>query len=128
MAVAPDRLALFEEMREDELDSAALYRALADASQGRRRDVLNRLVADVDLINSGPPADLAPEFDGPPVLLDEPAADGEPQADHDVHGLTRGPERRHAHRETHQHDRPDDRGTALYRRRRPACRRPAAAL
>jgi VIT1/CCC1 family predicted Fe2+/Mn2+ transporter len=43
MAVAPDRLALFEEMREDELDSAALYRALADASQGRRRDVLNRL-------------------------------------------------------------------------------------
>jgi VIT1/CCC1 family predicted Fe2+/Mn2+ transporter len=30
-------------MREDELDAAALYRALADASQGRRRDVLNRL-------------------------------------------------------------------------------------
>ena len=27
-------------MREDELDSAALYRALADASEGRRRDVL----------------------------------------------------------------------------------------
>jgi VIT1/CCC1 family predicted Fe2+/Mn2+ transporter len=30
-------------MREDELDSAALYRALADASDGRRREVLNRL-------------------------------------------------------------------------------------
>ena len=43
MAIESDRLALFEEMREDELDSAALYRALADASQGRRRDVLNRL-------------------------------------------------------------------------------------
>jgi VIT1/CCC1 family predicted Fe2+/Mn2+ transporter len=43
MAVEPDRLALFEEMREDELDSAALYRALADASEGRRREVLNRL-------------------------------------------------------------------------------------
>jgi vacuolar iron transporter family protein len=43
MAIEPDRLALFEEMREDELDSAALYRALADASDGRRRDVLNRL-------------------------------------------------------------------------------------
>ena len=43
MAAGPDRLALFEEMREDELDAAALYRALADASQGRRRDVLNRL-------------------------------------------------------------------------------------
>src|SRR5205085_11413708 len=42
-AVEPDRLALFEERREDELDAAALYRALADASQGRRRDVLNRL-------------------------------------------------------------------------------------
>src|SRR5439155_21790117 len=43
MAIEPDRLALFEEMREDELDAAALYRALADASKGRRRDVLNRL-------------------------------------------------------------------------------------
>ncbi|HEV7685000.1 MAG TPA: hypothetical protein VGQ80_00430, partial [Acidimicrobiia bacterium] len=43
MAIEPDRLALFEEMREDELDAAALYRALADASEGRRRDVLNRL-------------------------------------------------------------------------------------
>lgn len=43
MTIEPDRLALFEEMREDELDSAALYRALADASEGRRRDVLNRL-------------------------------------------------------------------------------------
>jgi VIT1/CCC1 family predicted Fe2+/Mn2+ transporter len=43
MAIEPDRLALFEEMREDELDSAALYRALADASEGRRREVLNRL-------------------------------------------------------------------------------------
>jgi vacuolar iron transporter family protein len=30
-------------MRGDELDSAALYRALAHASDGRRRDVLNRL-------------------------------------------------------------------------------------
>ncbi|HYT38119.1 MAG TPA: VIT1/CCC1 transporter family protein, partial [Acidimicrobiia bacterium] len=43
MAIEPDRLALFEEMREDELDAAALYRALADASEGRRRDVLSRL-------------------------------------------------------------------------------------
>ena len=43
MAIEPDRLALFEEMREDELDSAALYRALADASEGRRREVLSRL-------------------------------------------------------------------------------------
>ena len=43
MTVEPDRLALFEEMREDELDSAVLYRALAKASEGRRRDVLNRL-------------------------------------------------------------------------------------
>ncbi len=39
----PARLALFEEMREDELDSAALYRALAHASDGRRREVLTRL-------------------------------------------------------------------------------------
>ena len=45
MAVDQDRLALFEEMREDELDSAALYRALAAASEGRRRDVLARLAA-----------------------------------------------------------------------------------
>jgi VIT1/CCC1 family predicted Fe2+/Mn2+ transporter len=43
MATGPDRLALFEEMREDELDAAALYRALADASEGRRREVLSRL-------------------------------------------------------------------------------------
>ena len=43
MATDPERLALFEEMREDELDSAALYRALADTARGRRRDVLNRL-------------------------------------------------------------------------------------
>jgi vacuolar iron transporter family protein len=43
MTMEPQRLALFEEMREDELDSAALYRALAEASEGRRRDVLNRL-------------------------------------------------------------------------------------
>src|SRR5438093_5126385 len=43
MAIEPDRLALFEEMRADELDAAALYRALADASEGRRRDVLSRL-------------------------------------------------------------------------------------
>jgi VIT1/CCC1 family predicted Fe2+/Mn2+ transporter len=43
MAISEDRLALFEEMREDELDSAALYRALAAASDGRRRDVLSRL-------------------------------------------------------------------------------------
>ena len=32
-------------MRADELDSAALYRALAEASHGRRRDVLTRLAA-----------------------------------------------------------------------------------
>jgi VIT1/CCC1 family predicted Fe2+/Mn2+ transporter len=43
MTMEPERLALFEEMREDELDSAALYRALADASEGRRREVLTRL-------------------------------------------------------------------------------------
>ena len=43
MTREPERLALFEEMRGDELDSAALYRALADASEGRRREVLNRL-------------------------------------------------------------------------------------
>src|SRR5437763_15167582 len=43
MSVEPERLALFEEMREDELDAAAVYRALADASHGRRRDVLDRL-------------------------------------------------------------------------------------
>lgn len=43
MTVEPDRLALFEEMREEELDSAALYRALAEASEGRRREVLSRL-------------------------------------------------------------------------------------
>jgi VIT1/CCC1 family predicted Fe2+/Mn2+ transporter len=43
MPIDQERLALFEEMRADELDSAALYRALADASDGRRRDVLNRL-------------------------------------------------------------------------------------
>jgi len=43
MTIDQARLALFQEMREDELDSAALYRALADASVGRRRDVLNRL-------------------------------------------------------------------------------------
>ena len=43
VAISSDRLALFEEMRADELDAAALYRALAAASQGRRRDVLNRL-------------------------------------------------------------------------------------
>jgi VIT1/CCC1 family predicted Fe2+/Mn2+ transporter len=39
----PARLALFEQMRADELDAAALYRALADASKGRRQDVLSRL-------------------------------------------------------------------------------------
>jgi vacuolar iron transporter family protein len=43
VTVEPDRLALFEEMRKDELDSAALYRVLAEGSEGRRRDVLNRL-------------------------------------------------------------------------------------
>ena len=43
MAVEPERLALFEQMREDELDAAALYRSLADASDGRRRQVLSRL-------------------------------------------------------------------------------------
>jgi VIT1/CCC1 family predicted Fe2+/Mn2+ transporter len=43
MTMEPERLALFQEMRGDELDSAALYRVLADASDGRRRDVLNRL-------------------------------------------------------------------------------------
>jgi VIT1/CCC1 family predicted Fe2+/Mn2+ transporter len=45
MAIEQDRLTLFEEMREDELDSAALYRALAAASEGRRREVLTRLAA-----------------------------------------------------------------------------------
>jgi VIT1/CCC1 family predicted Fe2+/Mn2+ transporter len=43
MTIDEGRLELFEEMREDELDAAALYRALAAASDGRRRDVLNRL-------------------------------------------------------------------------------------
>ncbi len=43
MTIDQARLALFEEMREDELDSAALYRVMAEASVGRRRDVLNRL-------------------------------------------------------------------------------------
>ncbi|MEW6474531.1 MAG: VIT1/CCC1 family protein [Actinomycetota bacterium] len=43
MAIEPERLTLFEEMRADELDAAALYRALAEASEGRRRAVLNRL-------------------------------------------------------------------------------------
>src|SRR5581483_4789236 len=43
MTIDQERLALFEEMREDELDAAALYRALAEASKGRRQDVLNRL-------------------------------------------------------------------------------------
>lgn len=45
MAISEDRLALFAEMREDELDSAALYRALAATARGRRRDVLGRLAA-----------------------------------------------------------------------------------
>ena len=52
MAISPDRLALFEEMREDELDAAALYRALAKASKGRRRDVLNRL-AEAEVRHAG---------------------------------------------------------------------------
>ena len=43
MTMEPDRLALFEEMRAEELDAAALYRVLAEASGGRRREVLNRL-------------------------------------------------------------------------------------
>jgi len=43
VSIDPARLALFEEMREDELDSAALYRALAAVSDGRRREVLTRL-------------------------------------------------------------------------------------
>jgi VIT1/CCC1 family predicted Fe2+/Mn2+ transporter len=43
MTIDEGRLARFEEMRADELDAAALYRALAGASKGRRRDVLNRL-------------------------------------------------------------------------------------
>ena len=43
MAIDQRRLDLFEEMRADELDSAALYRALAEASKGRRRAVLSRL-------------------------------------------------------------------------------------
>lgn len=49
MAIEPERpvererLALFEEMRNDELDSAALYRALAAASDPRRAAVLSRL-------------------------------------------------------------------------------------
>ena len=36
---------MFEEMWADELESAALYRALAGASEGRRREVLSRLAA-----------------------------------------------------------------------------------
>jgi VIT1/CCC1 family predicted Fe2+/Mn2+ transporter len=52
VTINPERLALFEEMREDELDSAALYRALADASDGRRRDVLNRL-AEAEELHAG---------------------------------------------------------------------------
>lgn len=43
MTISADRLALYEEMRGDELDSAALYRALAATCEGRRRDVLQRL-------------------------------------------------------------------------------------
>src|SRR5262245_62073526 len=43
MAIQEDRLALFEEMRSEELDAAALYRSLAEASEGRRREVLSRL-------------------------------------------------------------------------------------
>ena len=38
-----DRLRLYREMWEDELEAAALYRALAAASGGRRAQVLNRL-------------------------------------------------------------------------------------
>lgn len=34
---------MFREMWADELESAALYRTLAEASDGRRRQVLNRL-------------------------------------------------------------------------------------
>ena len=52
MAIGPERLALFEEMRADELDSAALYRALAETSDGRRRAVLNRL-ADAEERHAG---------------------------------------------------------------------------
>jgi vacuolar iron transporter family protein len=43
MAIQPERLTLFEELRGEELDAAALYRSLAEASEGRRRDVLSRL-------------------------------------------------------------------------------------
>jgi VIT1/CCC1 family predicted Fe2+/Mn2+ transporter len=53
MPIDQERLALFEEMREDELDSAALYRALAEASEGRRREVLNRL-AEAEERHAGP--------------------------------------------------------------------------
>jgi VIT1/CCC1 family predicted Fe2+/Mn2+ transporter len=52
VTINPERLALFEEMREDELDAAALYRARAGASKGRRRDVLNRL-AEAEVRHAG---------------------------------------------------------------------------
>ena len=43
MAIDQRRLEMFEEMWADELESAALYRALAAASEGRRKLVLSRL-------------------------------------------------------------------------------------
>ncbi|MGH9040772.1 MAG: VIT1/CCC1 transporter family protein [Acidimicrobiia bacterium] len=43
MPADPDRLQLYREMWEDELEAAALYRALAAASGGRRGQVLTRL-------------------------------------------------------------------------------------
>src|SRR5688572_4594289 len=43
MAADGDRLALYREMWEDELEAAALYRGLAESAGGRRAQVLNRL-------------------------------------------------------------------------------------
>ncbi|MGH9035456.1 MAG: VIT1/CCC1 transporter family protein [Acidimicrobiia bacterium] len=43
MPADADRLQLYREMWEDELEAAALYRALAAAAGGRRAQVLNRL-------------------------------------------------------------------------------------
>ena len=89
MTMEPDRLALFEEMREEELDSAALYRALAETSEGRRKDVLNRLaeaeerhaghwerllreagVTEVWKVTQAKTADMLADLGHEPVLVD----------------------------------------------------------
>jgi VIT1/CCC1 family predicted Fe2+/Mn2+ transporter len=43
MAADPKRLQMFQEMWADELEAASLYRTLAEATDGRRRQVLHRL-------------------------------------------------------------------------------------